>query len=337
MFRSFCSICILISLSCFEVTMATGCDIDHVTINATSGVSLNIPAGKLENVEKIILKRNNGSTSTKLFSYDLQSKKPLLRNQRYSFYDLNGTVQFVDLREEDEGNYVLVKERGTHEEMCSFNIKVYGQIRNISINQSLVLVNDTCVVILNCTALAKDETTFYWSRDQEDLRHNSNILQIILTSDNVDSYYNCTAKNSVSKSSVTIKPFTGCKMPPEKNFDFFVVSVAVSLAVLGIILTFQIYKVVQRRHKTTGTFTLTPPERAPLPEPVEPPAAGFVTIYSKVQRTPVKNNIATGTERPRAEHMHRLDLLPGYHQPESNTLSTIYELAGHCERNGNLT
>ncbi|XP_053330408.1 SLAM family member 5-like, partial [Spea bombifrons] len=239
--------------------------------------------------------------------YDLRAHKDLLNESsvcRYCFDESERAIKFADLQKEDEGVYEWIRVEGRTEHTCKLYIKVYEEITSISINQTTHHHNDTCVVTLTCTTPTKD-VTFSWNRTNEDLPHNSSILEIHLTSDDAQSSYTCTVKNPVSELSTTVTPFMRCASPPEQSQTMLYVALSVvSVAVLvPIILFFVLRKEVLCRHKKTGTFTVTSPERAPVPEPQTPKVE---TIYATVDKKPPENLSSA-----------------------ADTSMTIYELAGH--------
>ncbi|KAM8921498.1 signaling lymphocytic activation molecule-like [Pelodytes ibericus] len=279
-----------------------------LTVSGSLGKPLILPAGELKNISKVFLKRKKGDTNTKLLGYDLESKKHILNHTNYhSFSETDGTVIFVGLHRDDEGEYQLVKEIGVKELIRYVNIKVYEEITNISVTGIQNHQNDTCAVRLTCMVGAGDNVTFSWSRNGQDLNHNSSMLQLSLSSGNVTDSYTCTAKNPVSELHIGVKPMMECTAQEEQGWRINDIYMACGLTLVGLILlsiTFILFRLLNKQKKM-GRFSLNSQETVP-------------TVYASVQRAQITCHANTAPQPVPVTEVHM----------------TVYELAGHFTRDG---
>ncbi|XP_040189667.1 SLAM family member 5-like isoform X2 [Rana temporaria] len=160
----------------------------------------------------------------------------------------DGSLIINELKQEDQGTYLAQISR----QKCFYHLTVFSNLtaEDVTISSN-VTVNETCVVILTCSANGSDVTVTWKNLNSSDINQTENV--VFVSSRNVNFTYICTAKNPVSEVSKTVHPWRYCQK--EKTdvrqseqrtvFGF----AAVSFVVFIIIVVFFVWRHHRKRKK----------------------------------------------------------------------------------------
>ncbi|XP_068109616.1 SLAM family member 5-like [Hyperolius riggenbachi] len=176
------------------------------------------------------------------------------------------------------------------------------EIASLRIDISHSPQNDSCVVTMNCVLQGGNYVTFSWTRDQEDLHHNSSILVIPVTRQNANSTFSCKAQNPVSSNWSRITLQQHCKpiAEPYINNNIIIYIATCSTIALLLVATL-IIGILSRRYciaKGKSIMQTTDQQQRqphPVSQPVTLPVAEFGqhvhTVYAKVHKKESLDNI----------------------------------------------
>ncbi|XP_069807112.1 signaling lymphocytic activation molecule-like [Dendropsophus ebraccatus] len=267
--------------------------------------------------EKLLLKSIANKTKTKLLSYKLKGHESHHHglHSKYIYHENNKSVMINNLQRGDEKNYELtVEQTNGEEEFCNIKVKVYEGISNLTVSVTEDSRNDTCKVIMKCLMQTGENVTISWMKDDENLSHDSSTLEISITSDNANSTYTCTARNSVNEQSSNHTLSSACN-PSKDNSLWYLMPYTPVLLVIFLPIVVVLVVVIKRKcnkgqHKKQCTNPSNgeqsrPPAPAPVLEETPDPTH---TVYATVKKSENSN-------RP---------------------FSSVYELAGPSDDNSHI-
>ncbi|XP_041430419.1 CD48 antigen-like [Xenopus laevis] len=287
---SYCLLLLLLLLLSLDYgcTNYNGQDKEYKTIKGTIGKPLYLPSNITNPNLKHWLKKVTNNARTKILLYDPKNKEKYVSNEvPFRFNTSKMVFEILRVQRKHEGRYIIIEEGDGELELDKFHIKVYEPITNVSIGQTETpMMNDSCLITLNCTTLGGDDVIYNWTQNREYLQNNSSVLEVTLLPDSASVSYTCRATNPVSHGFASINPLaTRCSTKSEQRWDILLkVVVAILLAVLALTLLTVLY-IYQPTKK--GSFSLDPQRQHPVPEPYpepEPVQTEINTVYAAVQK-----------------------------------------------------
>ncbi|XP_051003884.1 signaling lymphocytic activation molecule [Acomys russatus] len=218
-------------------------------------------------------------TNKKIVSFDLSKRgHPDHLEDGYQFHPENLSLGILANRRESEGWYFVNLEENVSVQQFCMRLKLYEQVSTPEINvlnKTQERENGTCSLVVSCMVKTGDHVAYSWSDEAgthlPSPANHSHLLHIILSNQQQDSIYNCTASNPVSRRSRTFNLWQECRQESSESRSWIPYA-AVPLG--GVILIFLV---------STAIIML---KRQGEKNHRQPPAEDKgLTIYAQVQKS----------------------------------------------------
>ncbi|KFQ53258.1 Signaling lymphocytic activation molecule, partial [Pelecanus crispus] len=199
---------------------------------------------------------------------------------RTRFHKLDFSLEILNTSRQDRQLYEYIVSEGPAEKIWQIQLEVYEPVSDPSIQiLSWALANNSCTVILNCTAERGDNVSYSWGSQDASTSglcsHNGSLLHLSYALENASIACACTASNPVSSRVVNFDS-SECSYEQRGSARIRTDLLLMVVVPIGLVMVFTgIFMAMRFAMPAAGRE----PEDSPLAED-----RAVHTIYSQVQR-----------------------------------------------------